>query len=169
MTFSFDYSHKSTKLLSCENVQLSVGRLQMVCAEDTLKRLPCSSYLNERLEIAKHCTAFPCEASHPHVMSTLTQHWWNLASLPLTLCMVRRQRLLFVSLSHSFLTMVNKSTSYDHNQSVILKFRTVNTNALSIKLMTKGFFSKDSFQNIVLLSCLVYVYAFSLLDIWSTN
>lgn len=72
MTFSFDYSHKSTKLLSCENVQLSVGRLQMVCAEDRLKRLPCSSYLNERLEIAS--TAFRCESSHPHVMSTLTQH-----------------------------------------------------------------------------------------------
>lgn len=44
-------SHKSSKLLSCERVEQSVGRLHMVSPEDTLKRLPCSSYLNERLEI----------------------------------------------------------------------------------------------------------------------
>lgn len=53
MSFSVSHSHKSTKLLSCENVRLSVGRLQMVYPEDMLKRLPCSSYLNESLEIAK--------------------------------------------------------------------------------------------------------------------
>lgn len=55
MSFSVNRSHKSSNLLSCENVQPSVGRLQMVYPGDTLKRLPCSSYLNERLEIAKRC------------------------------------------------------------------------------------------------------------------
>lgn len=38
-----------------ENVRPSVGRLQMVYLGDTMKQLPCSSYLNERPEIAKRC------------------------------------------------------------------------------------------------------------------
>lgn len=113
MTLSVYHSHKSTKLLSCENVQLSVGRLQMVYPEDTLKTLPCSSYLNERLEIAKRCLSLLVLSAPCCVNTRLTPRLSTTYSI------------LFVSSPYNFLPLfyLQPSTSYYRGQSAILKFR----------------------------------------------